>query len=473
MIDISSICPASIRSTVTALWTRSARCLGNTAARETSPTWWPARPMRCRPDATDGGDSTCTTRSTAPISMPSSSDDVATTARRLPDLSASSIIARRSLDTDPWCAIASSGGAPRVTSDGTMICAGGRAGGCGSEPGAVSSAWISLSRAVSRSARRRELTNTIVERCAVTRSTTCRSTCGQMDPCPAVPGGAVTPAAGMAELSEVRSVMSSTGTRTVNSTRLSDTGATTVTGRSPARNRATSSCGRTVADRPTRWAGVSRSASSRSRLRARCAPRLVPATAWISSMITVSTPVSDSRAAEVSSRNRDSGVVTSTCGGRARWRRRSSGGVSPVRIPTVTSAAGVSCAAASRAIPVSGARRLRSTSTASALRGEMYRTRVPGCGGSDGGFSGCGRSGCAETGRAVSEFAPPSTRRSSAARNADSVFPEPVGATTSVCDPPARAAHAPSCAGVGAPNAPRNHEAVAGWNRSSAADMNS
>ena len=42
------------------------------------------------------------------------------------------------------------------------------------------SAWISLSRAVSRSASRRELANTMVDRCAVTRSTTRSSTCGQM-----------------------------------------------------------------------------------------------------------------------------------------------------------------------------------------------------------------------------------------------------------------------------------------------------
>ena len=39
MTDIDSIAPATILSTVTALWRRSARCLGNTAARETSPTW--------------------------------------------------------------------------------------------------------------------------------------------------------------------------------------------------------------------------------------------------------------------------------------------------------------------------------------------------------------------------------------------------------------------------------------------------
>ncbi len=101
MTASASIAPSSIRSTVTALCTRSARCLGNTTARETSPTWCPARPTRWSPDATDGGDSTWTTRSTAPMSMPSSSDDVATTARSRPDLSASSMSARRSLDTDP------------------------------------------------------------------------------------------------------------------------------------------------------------------------------------------------------------------------------------------------------------------------------------------------------------------------------------------------------------------------------------
>ena len=46
--------------------------------------------MRCRPLATDGGASICTTRSMAPMSMPSSSDEVATSARRRPALSRSS-----------------------------------------------------------------------------------------------------------------------------------------------------------------------------------------------------------------------------------------------------------------------------------------------------------------------------------------------------------------------------------------------
>ncbi|CSH52177.1 Uncharacterised protein [Shigella sonnei] len=79
-------------------------------------------------------------------------------------------------------------------------------------------------------------------------------------------------------------------------------GLTTVTGRLPPRNAATSLAERTVAERPIRCAEVWSSASSRSRLNARCAPRLLPATAWTSSIITVSTPRSVSRAREVSIR---------------------------------------------------------------------------------------------------------------------------------------------------------------------------
>ena len=48
---------------------------------------------RCSPDATVGGASTWTTRSTAPMSMPSSRLEVATTAGSRPDFSASSTIA--------------------------------------------------------------------------------------------------------------------------------------------------------------------------------------------------------------------------------------------------------------------------------------------------------------------------------------------------------------------------------------------
>ena len=72
--------------------------------------------------------------------------------------------------------------------------------------------------------------------------------------------------------------------------------------------------------------------SSRSSDSARCAPRLVETSAWISSTITVSTERSRSRAFEVSSRNSDSGVVIRMSAG-SRWKRaRSLAGVSPVRI---------------------------------------------------------------------------------------------------------------------------------------------
>ena len=65
---------------------------------------------------------------------------------------------------------------------------------------------------------------------------------------------------------------------------------------------------------------------------ARWAPRLVAASAWISSMITVSTSRSVSRADDVSIRYSDSGVVIRMSGGRRMRRLASLAGVSPVRI---------------------------------------------------------------------------------------------------------------------------------------------
>ena len=133
--------------------------------------------------------------------------------------------------------------------------------------------------------------------------------------------------------------MSSTGTTIRRSICLLLGGAAMVTGRAPPRNEATSSAGRTVADKPIRWAGPRSavSASSRSSDRARCAPRLLPASACTSSTMTVSTPRSASRAREVSSRNSDSGVVMRMSGGLLASRRRSSAAVSPVRTATLIS----------------------------------------------------------------------------------------------------------------------------------------
>ena len=86
--------------------------------------------------------------------------------------------------------------------------------------------------------------------------------------------------------------------------------------------------------------------------------------------MTVSTPRSESRACEVSSRNSDSGVVIRMSGGVRRNRRRSSAGVSPERMPTVRS--GLGQAEPGGGVPDAGqrARRLRSTSTASAFIGD-------------------------------------------------------------------------------------------------------
>ena len=98
---------ASAPST-TAASSRSPRYLGKMTPRLGSPTWCPARPTRCRPLATLAGDSTWITRSTAPMSMPSSSELVATMAGSRPALSASSIWTRCSRASEPWWARTSS-----------------------------------------------------------------------------------------------------------------------------------------------------------------------------------------------------------------------------------------------------------------------------------------------------------------------------------------------------------------------------
>ena len=69
---------------------------------------WPARPMRCRPRLTAPGDSTWMTRSTAPMSMPSSRLAVATMPRSSPRFSSSSMTTRCSRASEPWWAFTSS-----------------------------------------------------------------------------------------------------------------------------------------------------------------------------------------------------------------------------------------------------------------------------------------------------------------------------------------------------------------------------
>ena len=84
----------------------------------------------------------------------------------------------------------------------------------------------------------------------------------------------------------------------------------------------------------------------------------------------VSTPRRVSLACEVSSRKSDSGVVMRMSGGWLASFLRSSAAVSPVRTATLMSGSGRPSRWAACLIPVSGARRFRSMSTASALSGE-------------------------------------------------------------------------------------------------------
>jgi hypothetical protein len=144
---------------------------------------------------------------------------------------------------------------------------------------------------------------------------------------------------------------------------LAEPASTTSTSRSPPTKRAISSSGRWVAESAMRCTGRSHSRSSRSRLSARCVPRLVAATACTSSTITVSTVRSVSRArGEVRIRKRLSGVVISTSGGRRTCACRSRAGVSPVRTATEISGGSRPMRSAVARMPASGPRRLRSTS---------------------------------------------------------------------------------------------------------------
>ena len=242
-----------------------------------------------------------------------------------------------------------------------------------------------------------------------------------------------------------RLAMSGTGTCTDRSNVLAAGGATIVVLACPDRNRATSSGGRTVAESPMRCAGVANSWSSRSSDRARCAPRLVPATACTSSTMTVCTSASVSRAAEVSIKNSDSGVVIRMSGGLVISSRRRAGGVSPDRTPTLMSGAGTPRRSATRPMPVSGVLRLRSTSTASAFSGDTYSTRVPAV----------GRPGL-RRGQPVDG---PQERGQRLAG--------PGGAMTSVLSPSAMADHASACAAVGAAKVPVNHSRVSALKRPS------
>ena len=171
--------------------------------------------------------------------------------------------------------------------------------------------------------------------------------------------------------------MSSTGTSTLTSIVFSRPASTMATSRSlPPRNRPTSSSGRWVADSPIRCGSTLVSSQSRSRLNARWLPRLVEATEWISSTMSQRTEASIFLAALVRIRNRDSGVVIRMSGGWRSIERRTSVGVSPVRMATWMSGGCSPCSSICRRSPTRGERRLwsrRHIQDATALRLHGHR----------------------------------------------------------------------------------------------------
>ena len=219
--------PSRMPRTTTAVSSRSPRYLGKITPLLGSPTWWPARPMRWRPRATDVGLSTWMTRSTAPMSMPSSRQLVATRAGRRPAFSSSSISRRCSRAMLPWWARTSSSPAS------------------------------SLRRWARRSARRRLLVKTMVLRCARMSSRIRGWIAGQMLVRISPPRTGPPGCSSMGRTSP-RRAMSSTGTTTWISRGFRDPASTMATSRpspAPPRKRAMVSRGRWVADRPMRWSG--------------------------------------------------------------------------------------------------------------------------------------------------------------------------------------------------------------------------
>ena len=233
----SSSCARIARATAAASTSSSPR-VAMTLPRATRVSRCPARPTRCRTAAIVRGDCVWTTRSMAPTSMPSSSEEVATSARSAPPLRRSSASSRARRDSEPWWA--------RTLPSGSR----------------------SSRLRARRSAARRLGAKTSVVRCAATHSATCWSS-----------------ASHTVSLGAVRK--SATGVTTSSSIAREKPASTTAPPRpAPTRKARASSTGRTVAEQPIRCRPSPARAASRSSESARCAPRFVAKNAWISSTMT-------------------------------------------------------------------------------------------------------------------------------------------------------------------------------------------
>ena len=204
-----------------------------------SPTLCPARPTRCRPLATEGGDSTWITRSTAPMSMPSSRLEVATTAGSLPGL-------QRLLDVGALLPGHRPVVRPRDRELRAIVTVERRP--------VVGELVEPAAQPLGQPARVREHDRGLVLLDQVKHPL--------LDVRPdrparhrVVAGRLAVRASGLCAVS--RSLMSSTGTTTSSSIRFALAAAPPSPGRAPPRNAATTSGGRTVADSPIRCAAAS------------------------------------------------------------------------------------------------------------------------------------------------------------------------------------------------------------------------
>jgi len=196
-----------------------------------------------------------------------------------------------------------------------------------------------------------------------------------------------------------------------------------------------------VADRPMRASLPPVNARSRSSDSAKCAPRLLPASAWISSTITVRVVASvflpDSeprRCRETRSRNDDV--------------RRTAAHAGALGLGSVAGAyqrADLNVGQAERAQLIADARERHFEIALDVIRkrlqSEMYTS-------------------CVSSASALCN--PLRTSSSMAVKNAAKVFPDPVGAAIRTCLAARIAGQACSCAGVGASKLRRNQAATAG-----------
>ena len=316
---------AATASTSSIVW------VGTRVMRLGRPGWWPDRPARCNSRATPLAEPICSTRETGKKSTPRSSDEVATTASRLPAFSPASTHSRTALSSEPWCS------AMRPAQSGR----------------AASSIWYQAS------ACERTLVNTRVQPSAWLRAIS--STTGWAICAPRWPAQVKRPGSAGSRVSINRVLSIRPRTRA---------GAWAPEGRGPSSIAIAAARLPSVADRPqTTSAGFQ--TISRASSNCVCTPRLLPTSSCHSSTITVCTPRKRSAASarDISS-VADSGVVTSTVGRRRSCRARSADDVSPLRRPSDQSGAR----------SASGKASARWVSAASARMGVSHRTASGGAG---------------------------------------------------------------------------------------------